>query len=218
VLISPIAITDAEWPVQVIHLGLTRDKVRHSPGVDQHKPVSRQQEEIQNDYYGYPSYWGSGVGLWGMGPYPSALLNNNWKGTPPKPSASADVHLRSATEVRGYHIEGLDGSIGHVADFIVDESDWALRYLVIDTSNWWVGKKVVIAPVWASKVNWAARTVEVQLTRAAIKGSPAWRGPGAANREYEQLLYEYYGKPGYWAPHDNPEAALRTVPSALPPL
>jgi hypothetical protein len=39
-----------------------------------------------------------------------------------------------------------DQEIGHVEEFIVDDESWEVRYLVIDTSNWWIGKKVLVAP------------------------------------------------------------------------
>ena len=39
-----------------------------------------------------------------------------------------------------------DGEIGHVEDFIIDDETWAIRYLIIDTRNWWPGKKVLISP------------------------------------------------------------------------
>ena len=219
VLISPISIADAQWTMKVIHLALTKDKVKNSPGIEVDKPVSRQQEEIQNKYYGYPAYWGYTGGLWGMGPYPGLLRTENWKDTLPKESTrvSGDVHLRSAKEVRGYHLAGSDGAIGHIADCIVDDEDWAVRYLVVDTGNWWVGKTVVIAPQWANQINWNQRTVEVGLSREAVKNSPVWDGPGAANREYEQLLYAHYGRPSYWAIRDNPDLAVRIQGAAHSP-
>lgn len=220
VLISPISINDAQWPSKLITLALTKDKVQHSPGVEVDQPVSRQQEALQNGYYGYPAYWGYTGGLWGLGPSPALLRTANWQDTPPRnePSQSkGDRHLRSAREVRGYHLEGNDGAIGHVSDFIVDDESWALRYLVIETGSWWAGKKVVIAPDWASQINWAERSIRVGLTRQAIQDSPVWNGTGPVNREYEQLLFEYYGRPAYWAIRANPEIALRMIPPPPPP-
>ena len=35
-------------------------------------------------------------------------------------------HLRSAKEISGYHIQALDGEIGHVEDFLFDGSDVAM--------------------------------------------------------------------------------------------
>ena len=43
--------------------------------------------------------------------------------------------------MQGYKLEGLDGVIGKVSQFYSDDDLWAIRYLVIDTKNWWPGKK-----------------------------------------------------------------------------
>ena len=53
-----------------------------------------------------------------------------------------DVHLRSIEAVTGYHIHASDGEIGHVEDFLIEDADWSIHYLVVDTKNWWPGKKV----------------------------------------------------------------------------
>jgi len=112
---------------------------------------------------------------------------------------SGDAHLRSAVELRGYHIQGSDEAVGHVDDFIVDDETWEVRYLAIDTSNWWFGKKVLVAPAWAKDVSWADRKVYVDMSRRAIKESPEWDPNAPVNREYEARLYDYYGRPVYWA-------------------
>ena len=64
-----------------------------------------------------------------------------------------DTHLRSCNAVVGYHLHATDGDIGHVASYLIDEETWAIRYLVVDTSNWWMGHKVLIAPEWISGVH-----------------------------------------------------------------
>jgi hypothetical protein len=128
-----------------------------------------------------------------------------------------DLHLRSAREVHGYDIQGTDGSIGHVDDLIVDDEDWAVRYLIVNTSNWWVGKRVAIAPQWAERISWPERKVNVALSRQAITDSPLWPGPAAANRQYEALLYQHHGRPTYWMVRDHPELALDSLPAPRPP-
>jgi sporulation protein YlmC with PRC-barrel domain len=211
VLISPISFRDAEWSSNHFHLALTKDKIKNSPSVELDKPVSRQHEREYYSYYGYPYYWGYGTGLWGMGPYPRALAAEDWTETSTEGAdkAANDVHLRSAKELCGYHIDGTDGAIGHLDDFIVDDESWALRYLVIDTSNWWVGKKVLVAPNWASSISWDERSVSLDMSRQAIKNSPEWNGAAAVNREYEARLYDYYGRPVYWGSGDRPKVAQR---------
>jgi hypothetical protein len=208
VLISPISFRNVDWSTQRFHLALTADKVKNSPSVDVDKPVSRQHERDYYGYYGYPYYWDCS-GLWGMDSTPGMLAAGTWNESPAEHSdKSGDVHLRSAKEVRGYHIQGSDEPIGHVEDFIIDDVTWAIRYLVIDTSNWWFGKKVLVAPHWAHGVCWEDRNVHVALSRQAIKNSPVWNATTAINREYEARLYDYYGRPVYWESGDR---------SALPP-
>ena len=205
VLISPISFRKADWATRRFHVALTLDKVKKSPDLDVDKPVSRQHERDYSGYYGYPYYWGY-TGLWGMGGYPGMLAAGPWKETPADHSekASGDVHLRSAKEVLEYHIQGTDGAIGHVEDFIVNDESWDIRYLVVDTSNWWFGKKVLVAPHWAGNVSWDERKVHLNMSRQAIKSSPEWTPTEAINREYETRLYNYYGQPMYWSSGEPP--------------
>ena len=205
VLISPMFFRQVDWANRHFHLALTMDRVKNCPSVDVDKPVSRQHERDYYHYYGYPYYWGYS-GRWGMGAFPGFLTAGGWNETADGHLAkSGDVHLRSASEVRGYHIQGSDAPIGHVEDFIVDDETWEIRYLVIDTSNWWFGKKVLVAPHWAKSVSWEENNVYVDLSRQAIKNSPEWNPTAAINREYEARLYDYYGRPVYWETGDRPE-------------
>src|ERR1019366_7355911 len=116
------------------------------------KPVSRQNEVHYLGYYGYPYYWG-GAGLWGEEAYPGLMIAG-YGGLNPVPDArqreaqemaaraaearhaNDDTHLRSCEAVTGYHIQATDGEIGHVQGLLVDEETWAVRYVIVDTSNW----------------------------------------------------------------------------------
>jgi hypothetical protein len=115
---------------------------------------------------------------------------------PPAPPAG-DPHLRSAHQTRGYSIEASDGGIGHVEDLLVDEEFWRIRYLVIDTTNWWPGGNVVVAPDWIRSVSWESSAVSVDLTREQIKHSPPYEGPASLNREYAAGLHDHYRRPRY---------------------
>ena len=206
VLISPISFGEPGWSERQFPLTLTVDKVKHSPGIDMDQPVSRQHERDIHNYYGYPYYWGS-LGMWGMGANPNILAVAGFEEPVAKNSDSAfdDVHLRSAAELHGYHIQGSDGAIGHVEDLVLDDETWAVRYLVIDTSNWWFGKKVLVSPLWAEKISWAERNVYMDMSRQSIKESPQWASPEAIDRAYETNLYNYYGRPMYWSLGQLPE-------------
>ena len=102
-------------------------------------------------------------------------------------------------EVTGYNIQALDDSVGHVEDFIIDDDTKAIRYLVVDTRNWWPGKKVLVSPQWIDRVSWADSTVFVSLTRESIKEAPEYNEYTAITREYEAKLYRHYNRSAYWA-------------------
>lgn len=218
VLVSPISFDKAEWTTRLFHLNLTKDKVKNSPSVDLDKPVSRQYERDYSQYYGWPYYWGFGeTWAWGLGAYPLTMADTVAReGQVPRDEPPGDPHLRSAKEVAGYHVGSSDGEIGHIADFIVDDETWTIRYLVVDTSNWWFGKKVLVAPQWAQSISWAKSMVYMNLTKDAIRNSPEWNPEALLNREYEERLYSYYGRPGYW-PRNEPTAAAKDIPPVVPP-
>lgn len=197
VLISPIAARRIDEPTKSVHLALTRTKVKGAPSVDVDLPVSRRHERDFNLFYGYPYYWGM-RGTWGMAPSPALMASAAAVSNEEPSEPDGDVHLRSAKEIRGYHVQGTDEAIGHIEDFIVDEETWVIRYLIVDTKNWWFGKKVLIAPHWASGVRWAEHMVDVGLTRDAIKNSPEWNGLEAINRDYEARLHDHYRRRPYW--------------------
>ena len=60
---------------------------------------------------------------------------------------AADPHLRSTVEVTGYRVHALDGEIGHIENRVIDEADWSVHYLIVDTRNWWFGKHALISPI-----------------------------------------------------------------------
>ncbi|NDP38979.1 MAG: PRC-barrel domain containing protein [Rhodoferax sp.] len=212
VLISPIAIEKPDWPAHRLAAMTTRDQVKNSPDIDTDKPVSRQHEVQYLGYYGYPTYWG-GAGLWGAGMYPFATVPGQAElplGVAARQRAIAgadaererhrddDPHLRSCEAVVGYHIHATDGEVGHVEGFLVDDETWAIRYIVVNTSNWWIGHKVLIAPQWIGGIQWSDESVTVDLSRDAVKAAPTYDPPTDLDRQRETSLYTHYGRPPYW--------------------
>ena len=99
----------------------------------------------------------------------------------------------------GHHIHAKDGDIGHVDDFVIDDESWAIRYLIVDTRNWFPGKKVLVSPQWIRRVSWSEAKIFVNLSREAIKHSPEITEEAIITRDYEMELYRHYNQPGYWA-------------------
>jgi hypothetical protein len=108
-----------------------------------------------------------------------------------------DPNLRSTHEVSGYNIQAVDGEIGHIEDFIIDDETWAIRYLIIDTRNWGPGNNILLSPQWIESVSWSELKVFVNLTRETIKHSPEYTEE-SLTRDYETGLHRHYNRQGYW--------------------
>ena len=210
VLISPILIGHPDSSEKELPIPISKEQVKHSPEIDTDLPVSRQQEMSQLQYYGFGNYWG-GTGLWGEGNSPLLMVGNGASMPPPSSVAEAaldqriaashrhdDVHLHSYKKMEDFHIQANDGEIGHVDGMLIDAETWAIRYLVVNTSNWWMGHKVLIAPKWIEGVSWSEEIVMVNMTQKKIKDAPVYDPSVMLDREMEASVHSHYGRVGYW--------------------
>ncbi|MGK0189797.1 MAG: hypothetical protein ACI9R3_005615 [Verrucomicrobiales bacterium] len=206
VLVSPRHIAEPETGAYAksLQIDLTKKLLESAPPLEANAPVSRRYEAEFAEYHGHAPYWG-GAEFWGAGAYPDGAAGV----IPPNPeeverhaeavqTIEQNCHIRSAEEIIGYDIAATDGEIGHVEDFIADTHQWRLRYLVIDTRNWLPGRKVLIDIDWLNGIDWSVRKASVGLTMEQIKDAPEFRADEPVNRDYEQQLYDFYGRPYYW--------------------
>jgi uncharacterized protein YrrD len=217
VLISPYSFGLPDFDSRTIPVNITKEQVQHSPVIDTDKPVSRQHETAYLGYYGYPFYWG-GTGLWGDGFYPGPMTKDvKFAGSDSAYSESQKIdmdrqvaqegariahqnpHLRSCNAVKGYDIHAADGEIGHVKGFLVDERTWAIQYLIVSTSNWWLGHSVLVAPQWISEVSWLHSNLTTNLNRQQIKDAPVYDPASLLSRGEEERVYRHYGRKDYWS-------------------
>jgi hypothetical protein len=208
VLISPYALNGVVKEDRKIGVDLTKKEIEDSPSLESDKPVSRQFDEAYYGYHAFPTYW-SGPYMWGSTPY---ILRDRsqWENTA-QAEESWDPHLRSTRDVTGHHIQAVDGELGHVSDFIIDDENWAIRYLVIDTKNWWPGKKVLVSPRWIERVSWSDSKLFTNLSRQTIKDAPEYTEDSLIDRDYETGLHRHYDRPGYWL---DESAARKHFPAA----
>ncbi len=202
VLISPEALLPPDWENENFPVNLTKQQIKDSPDIDTDKPVSRQHEEELSSYYTWNPYWGEeahGAGIFGAMPsqlYESEIVEpENIETGTPEDEGNNDPHLQSTDAVKGYTIHATDGEIGKVVDYILDDSDWKIDYLVVDTGNWLNSKKVLLSTSWISKVKWDNEIVVVNVTMDAVENGPAYDSSEPVNAVDEKNLYDYYGRP-----------------------
>ena len=219
VLVHPQAIGPMDHGRRELSVSLTKAQIKDSPDVSEDRPVSQQMQNEVYDYYGWNPAWGEGMygGMYGMGAYGPGLFGGN-VGAIASPLSAApyfgsgavreaehpghgfdegDPHLRSIAEVTGYHVHAADGNIGHVEDFLVATATWGIHYLVVNTSNWWVGQHVMISPRVVREVDWPDRHIRLDLARAQVRSSPSWNLANEATGEFEKQAQGHYHWPGY---------------------
>jgi len=192
VLISPEALLNHDWEQEVFPVNLTKEQVKNSPDIDTEKPVSRQQEIKLYEHYPWKSYWGDG--FYGVG-MPVSMYQVLLKEEDNKACKKSDdnPHLRSTHKVIGYSIKATDGEIGDVEDFIIDDSNWKVDFMVVDTGNWFPGKKVIISPKWIKEIKWDTSTVIVNASVEYVKNSPEYDPSQPISDIYATVLHDYYG-------------------------
>ena len=199
VLLPPVVFGRLDPADGEFAVGLTMQQVKDSPDIGSARPVSRQIETNIYDYYGWQPYWGTDLLMGGFGdggkarsvsPVPeSRLLAEDIAAAQ---RSKDDPHLRSFEAVTGYHIHASDGDIGHVEDFLLEVADWKVRYLVVNTHNWWPGKRILIAPRSVRRIDWTDSLVNLKVDRQTVKESPAYDASTTLDRTYETNFQRYY--------------------------
>lgn len=98
----------------------------------------------------------------------------------------------------GYGIQAADGDLGKVDDFYIDDSTWAIRYMVAETGNWLLERKVLVSLFALGKPDWKFQMFSVNLTKDQVRHSPDIDTDRPVFRQHEVKLHEYYQWPRYW--------------------
>jgi len=213
VLIHPSAVGYADHLQRELTVELTKSQVRECRDIGQDLPVSMQ---MRNDPYGVDEWRSAADGsLYSAGIYGGGLCGvdmrvmeppvpartyfgaNQPDNNEPSPTTEqeADPHLRSISEVTGYHVHASDGSIGYVENFLIDSESWVVRYLIVNTSVWWFGQHVLISPHAVKDIDWTDRYIQIEIARDQVKASPPWNSADPVDKEFEDRLYDHYDWP-----------------------
>lgn len=152
IVIPPNTINTAYKPDSIISVNVTRKQIEMSPALDCDESISRQYEKKFNTYYKLPEHH------YGF-----------------DPETSGSSNLATTKDVFGYHIQALDGEIGHVIDIIIDMETWDIRYLLVDTKNWWAGKKVLISIKWIERMCCAESKIIINQSMEKIRQSAEFK-------------------------------------------
>ena len=84
--------------------------------------------------------------------------------------------LSSIKKLSGCRILAVDGEAGRVRDVYLDDDQWLVRYLVVDTSDWLSEQSVLISP--SAVTGRDARDRAARSIDSSEGGSAQARGSG----------------------------------------
>ncbi|HKN26757.1 MAG TPA: PRC-barrel domain-containing protein [Roseiarcus sp.] len=136
--------------------------------------------------------------------------------------------LFAASGLIGCPVAATDGRIGHVKDFLFDDRNWKVRWMVVDTGHWLPGRKVLIHPSVIDPLELPPKpaipmlsfgetmAVSVHLAKGQIEASPEAREDGPVTEQMQQRLYDYYGWDPFWGAGLSGADGIVAPPSGRP--
>lgn len=207
-IISTEVIKNIDYQNKLINTDLEAEKIESAPSPDKNKPVSKAVEEKLSKYFNWPLYWISdhstaGPTILAGSPMREKLYDfqNIIDEKSLNTEDEVESNLRSFKEVKNYHIKAENKEFGYLKDLFVDEDNWQIRYLLIDTRNFFPGKKILIAPSWIQNISWDKEKIYISQTKEELKNCPEYqekRSEQLVERSYEEKLYDHYNKIKYW--------------------
>jgi hypothetical protein len=114
-------------------------------------------------------------------------------------SAAPDGILVNTNDLDGFSVRAIDGEIGTVKQFYLDEDAWAIRYIAVAAGDWLDGRLVLISPISiVGQPDWQAKRIDVSLTKMQVENSPFIDTLRPISRRLEIAYLSYYGYPYYW--------------------
>jgi len=108
------------------------------------------------------------------------------------------LRTRKLGNLIGYSLLARDGEIGKLEQIYFDDQRWTVRYLVVHTGGWLLGREVLIAPRSVTGVDPEHRCLAVDLTRDKVRNSPSVESQKPVSRYYEEQFFRYYEWERYW--------------------
>jgi len=162
--IDPRSVELIDRNLHTVWVSLSRAQIESSPRIDIGELGAREHEMQLNRHYGYGSCWTHSM-PWGNGQVSPARRSAAEALEIDAPSAC----LRGARQMLDFTLITVDGHVGLIKDFFFDDETWALRYLIVQTGSWLLGRRVLVSADRVRRVDWSAESVEVNQTRKQIE-------------------------------------------------
>jgi sporulation protein YlmC with PRC-barrel domain len=107
--------------------------------------------------------------------------------------------LTNVMEMLGYAVRATDEEVGEISDFYIDQSEWSVQYVVVDTADWMPTHGVLIPPSEVSSVDWEEEAIELRLSSRDVEEAPEVTSDLPVSLQAEMDLEQY----SIWEPEED---------------
>lgn len=185
VLLPAVSIKCVDRESKTLTVDLSMNQVKNGPGLDKNLAISPQTEIDYLSYYGYSFYRGK-TDVQGQDEAYDLSVAETFSAIDAVRRMNGDRHLRSCKEIINYNIEAIDSEVGHLQGMLFNEDTWAVQYLLVNTSNWWLGHQVLLEPQMIRDISWGDARIYVDLLRQQVQDAPIFNSD--VNDDYEREI------------------------------
>ncbi|MDF1740950.1 MAG: PRC-barrel domain-containing protein [Verrucomicrobiales bacterium] len=109
--------------------------------------------------------------------------------------------FRAVVPLKGATIETKDGkTVGKCGDFLFDDENWTIRYIVANTGGFFSRNEVLMSPFVFKNPEFGNyhQSMQTVLSEDWIESSPPLEAHSPVSRKYELELARHFGYPLYW--------------------
>ena len=174
-LVSPKTVRRLNDERRRVELSLEQWEVSAAPDIDYDPPIAVQQEQLHYDTLGWRYYLRQP-----QAPEATIAATAQRGVLAPRTRArqSNDPHLRSVAVMSGYPVEGQDGRIGVLRDFVLDDQTWQIGCVVVEAR----AGDVAVSVERVGAIDWTRSVMYVDLTQARVAAMAPY-DPGDARCE-----------------------------------
>jgi hypothetical protein len=100
--------------------------------------------------------------------------------------------LRSFKEMRNYYLQTTNAGHSTIDDFIVDDSDWSIKYLIINLRNSLNNEFVLITPELLQQIDYGATKIFSSISQEQLENAPRYKPGMPITADFEKKVYNYY--------------------------
>ena len=89
--------------------------------------------------------------------------------------------LRKLRDLHAWTVETCDDRVvGRVDDFLLDDEQWAVRYIVVGTGQSFPERHMLVSTLSVEGIDWDGMRIVTDLTRGQVHGNTGAYAPGSA--------------------------------------